>query len=59
MFKIDQHRMIIKINLVFFIFRTRKLSVNRKDLRALNLVRLTRENPTLDPQAVLSLHNQL
>ena len=39
----------IKIKQVFFIFNTRKLSVNRKDLWASTLVGLNRENPVLDP----------
>ena len=34
-------------------------SLNRKDLRALTLVGPTRDNPVLDPLAVLHLYNQL
>ena len=48
----------LKINQVFFILQTRKLSVNRKDLQASTLVGLTGENPTLDPLAVLHLDNR-
>ena len=34
-----------------------ELSVNRKDLHALTLVGSTRDNPVLDPRAVLHLKN--
>ena len=48
----------IKINQVFFIFNTREISVNKKDLWASTLVGLTCENPILDPLAVQYLENQ-
>ena len=51
--------MTVKINQVFFIFNTRELSLNRKDLQASTLVGLTQENPALDPLAVLHLDNWL
>ena len=42
------------------LFQTkRELLVDRKDLRAVTLVGLTRENPVPDPIAVLNLDNQL
>ena len=47
----------IKINQVFFLVNAREFSVNRKDLGASNLVRLTWENPVLYPLAVLHLNN--
>ena len=47
----------MKINWVLFIFKTRELSENRKDLQALTLVGLTQENPVLDPLADLYLDN--
>ena len=40
---------------MLFIFIIRELSVNRKDLKALNLVGLNRENLMLDPLAVQHL----
>ena len=49
----------IKINQVFFIFNTREISVNKKDLWALTLVGLNWGNPVLDPLAVQHLDNQL
>ena len=48
-----------KINQVFFIFNTKELSINRKDLHASTLVGLTRENPLLFPLAVLFLCQNL
>ena len=39
--------------------RRSTLSENRKDLQVSTLVGLTRENPELDPQAVLHLDNRL
>ena len=47
----------IKINQVFFIFNIRELTVKRKDLQALNLVGLNKENPTVDP--IQHLDNKL
>ena len=44
---------------MFFIFNTRKLSKNRKDLQALTLVGLNREKPVLDTLGVQHLYNQL
>ena len=42
----------------FFLFSTSgEHSVNRKELRALTLVGPIRDNPILDPLAVLHLHN--
>ena len=49
---INELSVTIKINLVFFIFSTRELSVNRKDLEASTLVRQNRKNPLLDPIAL-------
>ena len=48
-----------KINQVFFIFNTTELWLARKDLRASTSVGLNRENPILDPLAVLHLDNRL
>ena len=50
--------MTIQINQVFFIFNTRELSVNRKELQASTLLEQTMENPALEP-LVLHLDNQL
>ena len=46
-------------NPVFFIFNTRELLVNRKDLRASTLVGLNRESQAIDPLAVQHLNNPL
>ena len=44
-----------KINQVFFIFYTRELLVNRKDLQASTLVGLNWGNPVLDPSCTTTL----
>ena len=43
-----------------YLFQTlRNISVNKNDLRALNLVGPTRQNPVTDPLAVLHLYKSL
>ena len=44
---------------MFFIFNTRELSLNMKDLRASTLVDLTRKSPVLYPIAVQHYDNRL
>ena len=57
MMRLDNKKVIIKLNQMIFIFNTRELSLNRKDLRASTLVGLTLANPALDPLAVPHLNN--
>ena len=45
--------------LVFFIYNSKKLSVNRKDIQALSLLEPNRQNPVPDPLDVLHLDNRL
>ena len=49
---------VYRVSNIFFIFDTRKLSVNRKDIRAQTLVGLTRQSPELDP-LLYNLDNRL
>ena len=51
--------MMIKIHQEFFIFNTRELLVNIKDLPASTLVGITQENPELDPLCVQHFDNRL
>ena len=43
--------------LALFFSTSGEPSLNRKDLQALTLVRPTRDNPVLDPIAVIHLNN--
>ena len=50
---------IVKIGQAFFIFSTSEITVNRKELWASTLEGQTRENPKLEPLAVLHINYQI